>query len=265
MDEKNYNEIFTRNQGYIKDEQQLALKNSTAVIFGLGGIGGVICEVLARSGIGSFKLIDKDVFEKSNLNRQIYSNTQTINELKTEKTREALLKINPNLAISIYNFVDETNIDEILNGATIALLALYDTIPCILISRKTRYYNIPLVEGWALPFSNVRVYTSNTPSFEDVYNLPSKGKNIDVYTEEEKKELNLLMLSQLKNVNEIDHYYAKDMMKMLEERKIPSFAPMVWLNACFMSIEAIKVVLNLGKISYAPKMTLYNPFEFEVL
>lgn len=265
MSDQNYEETFTRNKGYINDEQQRKLKESTVAVFGLGGIGGVICEVLARTGIGNFKLIDKDTFEHSNLNRQIFANHDSINAYKTAQTKTALLKINPELQISTYEMVNESNIDAILENVSIVMLALYDPIPVILISRKAKELGIPMVEGWALPYANVRVFTAETPSFEEVYHLPFASKKIADFTPDDETEISLKLYESISQANKIDRYYAKDRMKMLKTRNVPSFAPLVWLTSCFTSIEAVKVLLNVGEVSYAPKMTLYNPFEFKLM
>jgi molybdopterin/thiamine biosynthesis adenylyltransferase len=265
MDKALYNEIFYRNQGLIDEAQQEKLKSARVVVFGLGGLGGVICEILVRSGILNLTLIDKDTFDVSNLNRQIYATQETIGRLKTESTRDALLNINPHLNLSMYDHVGEDNINELLQYADLALLALDETLACILISRVARNKNIPLVEGWALPFANVRVYTGATPGLEEVYNLPTMGKNLNNISKEEATELNLMMLLELKKIEGVEQYYDENIMEILQEKRIPSFAPMVWLNSCIMSFEAIKVLLHMGNISYAPKMAIYNPFEFRTI
>lgn len=263
MNEIVYNQIFYRNQGLIDENQQEILKSARVVVFGLGGLGGVICEILVRSGILNLKLIDKDIFDISNLNRQIYATKETIGKRKTESTRDALLKINPDLNISLFNHVGEDNINEVMQDIDLALLALDETLACILISRVARSKHIPLVEGWALPFANVRVYTNATPSLEEVYSLPTLGKDLKDISDAESKELNLKMLLELKKIEGVMQYYEENIMEKLQERRIPSFAPMVWLNACMMSFEGIKILLNMGNIAYAPNMAIYNPFEFK--
>lgn len=258
------NEMFSRNKGLITDNQQNILKNSAVAVFGLGGLGGVICEILVRSGIYNLKLIDKDVFDKSNLNRQIYANINSIGKLKIEITKKQLLKINPDLIIEAYTEINEQNILTILNKVNVAVLALDETLPCIIISRHTKLENIPLVEGWALPYGNVRVFTNETPSLEEVYHLPTKGKDIFELTDEEMKDLNYKMIIELKKIKGVNKYYDENVNERIKEQVIPSFAPMVWLTACIMSFEVLKILLGTGNIAFAPDIKLYNPFEFRM-
>ncbi len=75
----------------------------TVMIVGLGGVGGIALEVLARSGICNFVLVDYDVIEKSNLNRQILTTLDNIGKFKTEAAKERLSLINKNCKLKIYN------------------------------------------------------------------------------------------------------------------------------------------------------------------
>lgn len=71
------------------------LANANVCIFGIGGVGGYVCEALARSGVGKFTLVDNDDVSVSNLNRQIIARTSTIGQPKVEVMKERILDINP--------------------------------------------------------------------------------------------------------------------------------------------------------------------------
>lgn len=259
-----YNNLIERNIGLLTHQQQEILEKSCIAIFGLGGLGGVISQILCRSGICSFKIVDNDRFEHTNLNRQIFSFKETVGRLKIDVTEEFLKKINPQVKIEKYLEVTEENIDKILKGVDIAILALDSVKPCLIISRATQSLKIPLIEGWALPILNVRVFTENTPSLEEAYNLPTIGKAISSISDEEFKELKNHMLSTLKKIEGIEKFYPPWAIKRIREGKIPSFAPMVWLTATVMSLEAIKILLSWGKIPLSPKFSLYNPFDHTI-
>jgi len=258
-----YNELFIRNGGILQHTEQMVLKNSKLAVFGLGGLGGVICEILARTGVENFIIIDKDVFDISNLNRQICATQKSIGKYKTDETEKRLKKINPSIQIEKHLYVNTSNINKILNGANLAILALDETLPCIIISRTCNKYKIPLIEGWALPLGNVRVFTEATPTLEEVYNLPTINRNIESVSEEEEKKLNMQMLMELQKIKGIEQYYTKEAMELIQQKSIPSFAPMVWLTACIMSFEAVKVLLKKPEISYSPKLNLFNPYIFK--
>ena len=77
-----------------KDAMKLLCKSRVAV-FGLGGVGSYCAEALARTGIGSFTLVDDDRICLTNINRQLIANTKTVGKKKTEVMRETILNINP--------------------------------------------------------------------------------------------------------------------------------------------------------------------------
>lgn len=75
------------------------LKNSHVAIFGVGGVGGYVCEALVRSGVGRFTIVDKDTVSKSNINRQIIALTSTIGQAKVEVMKKRMLDINPEVVV----------------------------------------------------------------------------------------------------------------------------------------------------------------------
>ncbi len=96
-------EQFSRTQLLFGEEKMNILKNARVAVFGIGGVGGYVCEALVRSGVGHFDLIDKDTVSESNLNRQIIATHKTIGRQKTEVMRERMLEINPQADIRIYD------------------------------------------------------------------------------------------------------------------------------------------------------------------
>ena len=92
------------------------LQNSTVMIVGLGAVGGYALEALARSGIGHLILVDFDVIEETNVNRQILAVGSTIGMLKTEAARVRVREINPDCRVEILNlFVNSGTIPELLS------------------------------------------------------------------------------------------------------------------------------------------------------
>lgn len=89
------------------------LKNARVAVFGIGGVGGYVCEALIRSGVGHFDLIDNDKVSLSNINRQIIATRKTVGRYKTEVMRERMLDINPEAEVLLYNsFFLPENADE---------------------------------------------------------------------------------------------------------------------------------------------------------
>lgn len=105
------------------------LQNSTVMIVGLGAVGGYALEALARSGIGHLILVDFDVIEETNVNRQILALGSTIGMLKTEAARERVREINPDCRVEILNlFVNSDTIPELLSHRTDIVIDAIDAL-----------------------------------------------------------------------------------------------------------------------------------------
>ena len=78
------------------------LKNSRVAVFGIGGVGGYVCEALVRSGVGHFDLIDDDKVCLTNLNRQIIATRKTVGQYKTDVMKERMLDINPDIEVNVH-------------------------------------------------------------------------------------------------------------------------------------------------------------------
>lgn len=71
------------------------LANSHVAVFGIGGVGGYVCMLLARSGVGKITLVDFDTVDETNLNRQVVARTDTIGKPKTDVMRQMIFAVNP--------------------------------------------------------------------------------------------------------------------------------------------------------------------------
>jgi hypothetical protein len=77
--------------------------------------------------------------------------------------------------------------------------------------------------------------------------------------------MDMQLLMSLATIEGIDKFYPPEVVQQIMEKgRIPSFAPMVWLTSVLMALEVIKILLNWGNISYAPRYALYDPFEHRI-
>lgn len=88
-------ERFLRTSYLIGEETVKKLNGSRVIVFGIGGVGSFVCEALARSGIGSLTLVDRDTVSVSNINRQLIALESTVGLPKTQVMKERILQINP--------------------------------------------------------------------------------------------------------------------------------------------------------------------------
>ena len=93
---------FSRTELLLGKEAMEKLKNAKVAVFGIGGVGGYVCEALVRSGVGAFDLIDDDKVCLTNLNRQIIATRKTIGKYKTDVMKDRILEINPDARVEVH-------------------------------------------------------------------------------------------------------------------------------------------------------------------
>ena len=108
--------IYTRSSQLIGEDAIIKLRNSTVLVVGIGGVGGTCFEALVRSGVKRIIIIDKDVVDVTNLNRQILFTSEDIGKTKVEIAKNRANKINSDCEIIPLNlFIDESNLNILDN------------------------------------------------------------------------------------------------------------------------------------------------------
>ena len=262
---KEYEAHIQRNIGILTKDQQESIRKSKIVMMGMGGIGSPCYESLVRSGVENFSLVDRDKFDATNLNRQIFAFRSTLGKRKIDVAEQFAMDINPSIKIEKYDYVDENNIDEILLNADVIVQAIDEVKPWIVASRRARELKIPMVEGWALSCGNVRVFTENTISLEEAYELPTIGRNIEDFCEEEYRSMGLkAILGLAKRIEGVSDFCTEEVIEKIKRGINTSFGPMVWFTSAIMVMETIKLILDWGDIAYAPDFRLYDPIEHRI-
>ena len=114
MDNQNW---LNRTETLIGKENIRKLQNSNVIVFGLGGVGSYTVEGLVRSGIQNICIVDKDIVDITNINRQLVADTETIGRNKVDVQEERILRINKTAkVIKINKFVKKDNIEEIMKS-----------------------------------------------------------------------------------------------------------------------------------------------------
>ena len=139
---------YQRNRRTFSVTDQLTLFRSHVAVIGCGGLGGYIIEELARLGVGRLTVVDPDVFEEHNLNRQLFSTIANLESPKVQAAVQRVREINPAVTVLPHqcSFTDESG-DMLLNGCSVAVDAL-DSIPARkVLTKACRSRGIPLVHG----------------------------------------------------------------------------------------------------------------------
>ena len=140
-------ERFIRTSLVIGEKNIDRLSQSKVAVFGVGGVGGFVCEALARSGAGKLILIDGDTVAKSNINRQIIALESTVGKHKAEVMKESILDINPNAEVNALNIflnsetvstIDFTQFDYIVD-------AVDDIKAKVLLAKLAEENRIPII------------------------------------------------------------------------------------------------------------------------
>ncbi|MBM7563731.1 tRNA threonylcarbamoyladenosine dehydratase [Paenibacillus sacheonensis] len=120
---------FSRTELAIGQEGLDIMKKSTVAVLGIGGVGAIAAEALARTGIGRIILIDKDVVDITNINRQIHALTTTVGQPKADLMRDRIKLINPDCdAISLRMFYTEETYEKLFEYELDYVVDASDTI-----------------------------------------------------------------------------------------------------------------------------------------
>lgn len=138
---------YLRNLGTFSREGQLKLLESTVIIVGLGGLGGQLVEQLGRAGVGKIITVDPDIFEETNLNRQLLSNMANLGREKTNEAKERLGKINKAVEFTGFQCRFDQLPDDIWEKADLVFDCLDNIDDRLALAQKCSASNCPLVHG----------------------------------------------------------------------------------------------------------------------
>lgn len=106
---------LNRTEALIGKENIFKLQNANIIVLGLGGVGSYVVEGLVRAGVQNICIVDKDVVDITNINRQLIATNQTVGKDKVDAEKERILQINPHAkVIKIKEFVNDSNIQKIM-------------------------------------------------------------------------------------------------------------------------------------------------------
>lgn len=139
---------YSRNKNLMSDDEIILLSQKKVCVLGLGGLGGYIVEMLSRIGVGSLTLVDGDVFDETNLNRQLFSSMNNLGSSKALEAEKRVKGINPlTKVIPVYEFVDSSNAMKIIANHDVIVDALDSIDLRKYIAKACTELNLPLVHG----------------------------------------------------------------------------------------------------------------------
>ena len=239
--ETTYWEIINRQKEILNKKEQLKLKDSTITVIGCGGIGGAVIEMLTRMGVNHLKIVDKDKFDVSNINRQLMSSMDSVGQYKTEVTKEIINSINPFVEVETFNTeLNEINVDEIIGNCSVVVDALDNLKARIITSRSALKHELPFVHGAIHgTMGRITTFTTETPTYEEIFKLSSHGQDL---TEKVLMDLN-----------------------KLTRTTPPVIGPIPNIVGCLQAFEVVKILTVRKNIITSPEVLVFdlmkkNPF-----
>ena len=140
---------FSRTQLLIGEAAINKLQTSRVAVFGIGGVGGYVCEALVRSGVGAFDLVDDDKVCLTNLNRQIIATRKTVGKYKADVMKERMLEINPDVDVRIHRcFFLPENADDFPFDEYDYVVDAVDTVTAkIELILRAKAHNVPIISA----------------------------------------------------------------------------------------------------------------------
>ena len=139
---------YTRNIPALTEAECLALQQKRVLVVGCGGLGGHIIDQLARIGVGHLRMVDGDVFDPSNLNRQLLSSVPMLGTSKAKAAAAHVNRVNPDTkAEAVPVFLSEENAAQLVAGCDIAMDALDNTSSRKILAAACAEAGIPYVYG----------------------------------------------------------------------------------------------------------------------
>ncbi|WP_108819291.1 ThiF family adenylyltransferase [Pseudovibrio sp. Alg231-02] len=260
-----YDEFTGRNIGFLTPDQQEKLANATVFVCGTGGMGGACIMSLVRAGVGRLIIADLDGFEVSNLNRQLFATLDTIDQHKAEATKEACLKINPQVRVDIHREDWPEHIDSIMHSCDVAVNGCDDLGGSLLLYRSARNHGKTVIDAYASPLPSVYVTAPKDPMPEERLDYPTIGTDWNDLTDEQRtlsflREAEHIVLHSSSR-NYVDVKMAGEVASGKRSRM--SFAPMVITTGMLMSYEVFAVLL--GQVSSTGcRGYFFNPYRARV-
>jgi len=154
----------------LDENERLKLKHSRVCVVGCGGLGGHIAELLIRLGVGEIVAVDGDLFDKSNLNRQLLCTLDSIGKGKADAVKARAEAINPQVKVEVYSvFLSKNNAEEILKGCDLAIDALDSFEARRILHGACKSLNIPMIFGGIGPWHiQYGVLPPSSDMFSDV-------------------------------------------------------------------------------------------------
>lgn len=249
-----YDKAFSRNIGWVTEQEQSTLSTKRIAIAGMGGVGGFHLLTLARLGIGKFHIADLDTFEVENFNRQVGAGMGSLGQPKVEVLARMAQDINPEMDITIFpRGVNASNLDDFFRDVDLYV----DGLDFFAFEAREQVFayctkhGIPAVTVAPLGISAALLtFLPGHMTFEDYFQVSGRPE----------LEKAIRFLVGLAPALLHRHYLADKTRVNLKERRGPSTVMACQLCAGVAASESLKILLKRGKVWAAPHGIQYDSY-----
>lgn len=163
-----------RHRGMFTADDVAKIQGSTVAIAGVGGVGGRLAEVLARSGVGTIRIADPDTFAASNLNRQAGSTLANLGQLKVDVVGDLCQSVSRKITVEKYpEGINADNVEKFVSGADVVVDGTDYTIPSLglMLARTAASASIPVALGVEVGFASWQTVITGTGTFERFFGM----------------------------------------------------------------------------------------------
>lgn len=251
---ESYRTAFTRNLGLVSPEEQARLSHCRVAIAGLGGVGGIHLQTLARMGIGAFNLADLDEFSLVNMNRQVGATHRTVGLPKVEVMAASARDINPAVDLALFHEgVTPSNVERFVGDAEVVIDAIdfFSMRARRLLHRTARRMGKPVLFSAPLGFSaTLHVFTPDGMSFDDYFDLRDDQTPFDQVT-----------AFAVGVAPRGTHWQYMDSTRVDFAAKAgPSMASACAISAGLLTTEALTLLLDRRSPQASPRFVQFDPY-----
>jgi tRNA A37 threonylcarbamoyladenosine dehydratase len=277
--EEFYKMLWFRSSMVFTDKEKELIQNARVAIVGVGGTGGIASEQLVRGGVGNITLVDPDIFELTNINRQHFCTISTIGMKKVEAGKKRLLDVNPFVNIELFEEgINKDNAREIVSGVDIIIDASDNKSAHYPLHRLAKELKVPVISRshtipeftfgakanlWDYREDGVqtREEDENSPTasipLEDVTNEQFRAKDKKVHEEFntiysrlfKSKYANKLLLSENEPPQGFFEEYESSRENLVQGT---NWGPAVTITGTFFAIIAINLIIDAKNIFLGP-------------
>lgn len=251
----NYQSAFSRNLGWVTEEEQTSLQKKRIAIAGMGGVGGTHLLTLTRLGVGHFNISDMDTYEQANFNRQAGANMRTVGRPKVDVMAEMANEINPEININCFNEgINSNNLDNFLKDVDLYV----DGLDFFAVNIRREVFaacadkGIPTITAAPLGMGVALLsFTPDSMSFEEYFKLEGQPENEQLLRFLVGLSPAMLQMSYLVDNSRVDFHAQKG----------PSTPMACDLCAGVTATNALKILLNRGDVIKAPRGLHFDAFK----